>query len=149
MKSLPFSALAVVLVATPAMADGSHAIDKPDAVTSAADSSKPMAFLTPTEACGPDALAVRDIPAGETPRMPATWPGLPIFIDSPGFTPLFDGPEITVTVAFAEPDLITGAAYDGVTAALRVNANVHAPLLCVVDIFDIASNDLSLPGKID
>ncbi|MBB3066153.1 hypothetical protein [Limibacillus halophilus] len=249
MKSLPLSALAVVLVATPAMADGSHAIDKPDAVTSAADSSKPMAFdilaahahqdgrmvtfrmttnglagseiptpagalggaavlsyvwptsldpatvgfegktgilalaatshpdfddtplydedgdgdptndgtkwhshwvvLTPTEACGPGALAVRDIPAGETPRMPATWPGLPIFIDSPGFTPLFDGPEITVTVAFAEPDLITGAAYDGVTAALRVNANVHAPLLCVVDIFDIASNDLSLPGKID
>ncbi len=39
--------------------------------------------LTPTEACGAGALAVRDIPEGETPRLPATWPGFPIFLDSP------------------------------------------------------------------
>lgn len=105
--------------------------------------------LAPTEACGPGALAVRDIPAGETPAMPATWPGLPIFIDSPGFSPLFDGPEITINVAFKDADAIAGASYDGVTSALRVNANVHAPLLCVTDVFDVASGDLSLPGKID
>jgi hypothetical protein len=42
-----------------------------------------------------------------------------------------------------------GAGYDGVTAALRVNADVHAPLLCVTDVFDIASGDLSLPGRVD
>ncbi|GMG82696.1 hypothetical protein LNKW23_19090 [Paralimibaculum aggregatum] len=105
--------------------------------------------LTPTEGCGAGALGVRDIPDGATPAMPATWPGLPIFIDSPGYTPLFDGPEITVTVPFADPAAVHGAAYDGVTAALRVNANIHAPLLCVTDIFDIASGDLSLPGTID
>lgn len=104
--------------------------------------------LTPTEACGEGALGVRDIPAGATPAMPATWPGLPIFIDSPGYTPLFDGPEISVTVPFADPVIVDGAAYDGVTAALRVNANIHAPLLCVTDVFDIASGDLSLPGTI-
>ena len=103
--------------------------------------------LTPTAACGEGALGVRDIPEGETPTMPATWPGLPIFIDSPGYTPQLDGPEISVTVPFANPDIVRGAAYDGVTAALRVNANIHAPLLCVTDIFDIASGDLSLPGK--
>lgn len=105
--------------------------------------------LTPTEACGEGALGVRDIPQGATPAMPATWPGLPIFIDSPGYTPLFDGPEISVTVPFADPDAVTGAAYDGVTAALRVNASIHAPLLCVTDVFDIASGDLSLPGAIN
>lgn len=105
--------------------------------------------LTPTEACGEGALGVRDIPDGETPRMPATWPGLPIFIDSPGFTPLFDGPEIAINVSFTEADVIAGAFYDGVTAALRVNANVHAPLLCVTDVFDVASGDLSLPGKVN
>ena len=33
------------------------------------------------------------------------------------------------------------------TAALRVNASVHAPLLCVVDVFKVASGNLSLPGK--
>lgn len=105
--------------------------------------------LTPTEACGPGALAVRDIPEGETPAMPATWPGLPIFLDSPGFTPLFDGPEIKVNVGFRSDVALEGVAYDGVTAALGVNANIHAPLLCVTDVFDVASGDLSLPGKIN
>ncbi len=105
--------------------------------------------LTPTPACGNNALAVRDIPEGETPKMPATWPGLPIFIDSPGYTPLFDGPEIAVTVPFSAEIDLKNVAYDGVTSALRVNENIHAPLLCVTDIFDIASGDLSLPGKID
>ncbi len=104
--------------------------------------------LTPTEACGPGALGVRDIPKGETPAMPATWPGLPIFIDSPGFTPIFDGPEVIINASFAQANAIADAAYDGVTAALRVNANVHAPLLCVTDVFDVASGDLSLPGKV-
>ncbi len=104
--------------------------------------------LTPTEACGAGALGVRDIPEGETPAMPATWPGLPIYIDSPGFTPLFDGAEIKIYASFADADIIGGAGYDGVTAALKVNANVHAPLLCVTDIFDIASGDLSLPGRV-
>lgn len=104
--------------------------------------------LTPTEACGPGALAVRDIPDGETPQMPATWPGLPIFLDSPGFTLLFDGPEIAVNVAFGHDVELEGVAYDGVTSALRVNANVHSPMLCVVDVFDVASGDLSLPGKL-
>lgn len=105
--------------------------------------------LTPTEDCGEGALGVRDIPEGATPAMPATWPGLPIFIDSPGYTPLFDGPEISVTVPFANIEAVAGAAYDGVTAALRVNANIHAPLLCVTDVFDVASGDLSLPGAIE
>lgn len=105
--------------------------------------------LTPTEACGPGALGVRDIRDGETPAMPATWPGLPIFIDSPGFTPLFDGPEVKVNVSLVTPDAIAGAAYDGVTSALTVNANIHAPLLCVTDVFDVASGDLSLPGKVE
>ena len=105
--------------------------------------------LTPTDECGPGALGVRDIPEGETPAMPATWPGLPIFIDSPGYTPLFDGPEVTVNVPFADTSIIAGVSYDGVTSALKVNANIHAPLLCVTDVFDVASGDLSLPGKID
>ena len=38
--------------------------------------------------------------------------------------------------------------HDGVTAALRVNESVHAPLLCLVDVFDVASGDLSLPGAL-
>lgn len=105
--------------------------------------------LTSTDACGSGALAVRDIPEGTSPKLPATWPGFPIFLDSPGFTPLFDGPEIAVNVAFNSDVDLQGVAYDGVTSALSVNANVHSPLLCVVDVFDVASGDLSLPGKLN
>ncbi|WP_166418769.1 hypothetical protein [Cochlodiniinecator piscidefendens] len=105
--------------------------------------------LTPSEACGEGALAIRDIAEGEMPQLPATWPGFPVFLDSPGFTPLFDGPEVSVTVGFASDVELGGVAYDGVTAALRVNANIHAPLLCVTDVFDVASGDLSLPGRIE
>ena len=103
--------------------------------------------LTPDEECGPGALKVRDIPEGEKPALPATWPGLPLFIDSPGYTPLFDGPEIELQVPLSAD--LAGVSYDGVTSALRVNANLHAPLLCVTDVFDVASGDLSLPGKIE
>ncbi len=105
--------------------------------------------LTPNEACGKNALSVRDIPDGQTPKMPATWPGLPLFIDSPGFSPVFDGPEIAINVAFADNNVLDNLSYDGVTAALRVNANVHSPLLCVTNVFDVASGDLSLPGKLN
>lgn len=107
--------------------------------------------LTPNEECGPGALAVRDVAEGETPEMPATWPGVPIFLDSPGYTPYFDGPEISINVVLANDEAVAikGANYDGVTSALRVNANIHAPLLCVTDVFDIASGDLSLPGQVE
>lgn len=36
--------------------------------------------------------------------------------------------------------------FDGVTAGLRVNANLHNPFLCVSGVNDVASGDLSLPG---
>ncbi len=74
-----------------------------------------------------------------------------MFLDSPGYTPYFDGPTISINVALAASDAakIDTAAYDGVTAALRVNADLHAPLACVTDVFDVASGDLSLPGKVD
>jgi hypothetical protein len=103
--------------------------------------------LKPTPACGKDALAVVDIPAGRKPRLPKTWPGLPILIDSPGWSPTFDGETVEVKVPFDEIGVVTAASFDGVTAGLRVNASVHAPLLCVVDVFKVASGNLSLPGK--
>jgi len=105
--------------------------------------------LTPSPDCGEGALAVRDIPAGATPRLPATWPGLPLLIDSPGYSPVLSGAEITLRVPLPAVTGLESASFDGVTAALRVNANLHAPLLCVTDVFDVASGELSLPGKVN
>ncbi|WFE91406.1 hypothetical protein K1718_08620 [Roseibium porphyridii] len=104
--------------------------------------------LTPNDACGPGALSVQDIPDGANPKMPATWPGLPLYIDSPGFSPVLDEQEITINVSFSDASVVDGLKYDGVTSALRVNQSIHAPLLCVVDVFDVASGDLSLPGEL-
>ena len=52
-------------------------------------------------------------------------------------------------VAFDDIVKIEAASFDGVASGLRVNANVHAPLLCVTDVFDVASGDLSLPGEVN
>ena len=105
--------------------------------------------LQPDAACGKDALKVVDIPEGTKPRLPKTWPGLPILIDSPGWTPTFKHESVEVRVPFDDIGAIAAGSFDGVTAALRVNANVHNPLLCVADVFKVASGDLSLPGKVN
>ncbi|MCJ8299136.1 MAG: hypothetical protein MJK13_09420 [Pseudomonadales bacterium] len=105
--------------------------------------------LAPNEQCGPEALAVVDIPKGAQPKLPKTWPGLPILLDSPGWNPTFHGNHLEVKVPLADINSFENITYDGVTAALRVNQSVHAPLLCVTDVLDIASGDLSLPGKVN
>lgn len=105
--------------------------------------------LGPDEACGAGALKVIDIPEGATPHLPPTWPGLPLLIDSPGWQPVLDAETIEIHVAFEDIGVIEAIGFDGVTAGLRVNANVHAPLLCVTDVFDVASGDLSLPGRVN
>ena len=104
--------------------------------------------LTKDPACGPAALKVRDIEPGAKPKLPKTWPGAPIFIDSPGYPPRFAGPTVRVTVPFETAEVAQSVAFDGVTSALKVNGNLHAPLLCVSDVFHVASGDLSLPGKV-
>lgn len=105
--------------------------------------------LQPDETCGKGALKVVDIPEGAKPKLPKTWPGLPILIDSPGWNPVFKGKTLEVKVPFDDIGVVQAASFDGVTAALRVNASVHSPLLCVVDVFKVASGNLSLPGKVN
>ena len=102
--------------------------------------------LIPDDACGKGSLKVKDIPDGAKPKLPATWPGLPLLIDSPGFEPAIADVTVTVNVPAATLGDISAMTFDGVTAGLRVNASAHAPLLCVANVFDIASGDLSLPG---
>lgn len=105
--------------------------------------------LQPDEACGKGSLKVVDIPEGSQPRLPKTWPGLPLLIDSPGWSPFFKGKTLEVRVPFDDMGVVNTAGFDGVTAALRVNASVHSPLLCVAKVFKVGSGDLSLPGKVN
>ncbi|WP_024302500.1 hypothetical protein [Pseudogulbenkiania sp. MAI-1] len=105
--------------------------------------------LQPDAVCGQDALKVVDIAEGSKPRLPKTWPGLPILIDSPGWHPSFKRHNLEVRVPFDDIGVVNAAGFDGVAAALRVNASMHNPLLCVAKVFKVASGDLSLPGKVN
>ncbi|CAD5110480.1 hypothetical protein [Zestomonas carbonaria] len=102
--------------------------------------------LTKDPTCGPSGLKVRDIPEGAKPKLPATWPGAPIYIDSPGYDLNVRDDAAQIRVPLAAVGFPESFNYDGVTAALQVNADLHSPLLCVSSVWDVASGDLSLPA---
>lgn len=93
-------------------------------------------------------LKVRDIPDGARPKLPAFWPGVPLLIDSPEYKTELSDEVVQVHVPMETLAVLATATFDGVTAGLRINADLHAPLLCVEDVFKVASGDLSLPGKV-
>ncbi len=103
--------------------------------------------LVSDETCGEGGLKVRDIPEGESPAVPETWPELPILIDSPDYDLELFRSEVVVAVPHADLDYVETFNFDGVTAGLQVNANLHDPLLCVTGVNDIASGDLTMPGS--
>lgn len=103
--------------------------------------------LAKDPACG-GGLKVVDIPKGSKPKVPPTWPKVPLLIDSPDYPTTVRGDAVQVEIPVS---LITGikdVSFDGVTSGLKVNGNPHAPLLCVSDVFKVASGNLSLPGKV-
>jgi hypothetical protein len=103
--------------------------------------------LAEDKACG-GGLKVRDIPKDAKPKLPATWPGVPLLIDSPNYKTRVAPSSVEVRVPLSKFGALQTASFDGVTAGLRVNANLHAPLLCVANVFKVASGNLTLPGKV-
>lgn len=99
--------------------------------------------LVKDQACA-GGLKVRDVAPGVA-VLPATAPGLPIALDSPGMSPQLAGHIAKITVPAGNTQ---GASFDAVTAELQVNVEGKAPLLCVTAVHDIASGDLSLPGRV-
>ena len=99
--------------------------------------------LVEDPACGAG-LKVRDVSPG-VDLLPATAPYLPIALDSPGMSPLLSGSTATITVPVSDTENVS---FDAVTAALQINEQAEAPLLCVTGVHDIASGDLSLPGRV-
>jgi len=73
---------------------------------------------------------------------------VPLLIDSPAYPTELKGDAVEVQVPLASIGALATASFDGVTAGLRVDGNLHAPLLCVSNVFKVASGNLSLPGKV-
>jgi hypothetical protein len=90
-------------------------------------------------------LKVLDVSPG-VDVLPPTAPMLPLALDSPGMSPALKGKVAKITVPLKGA---ADAAFDAVTAELQVNAEGKAPLLCVTGVTDVASGDLSMPGRIE
>ncbi|MDP1869443.1 MAG: hypothetical protein Q8L13_24275 [Bradyrhizobium sp.] len=99
--------------------------------------------LVDDKACG-GGLKVRDISPGQD-ILPATAPGLPIALDSPGMSSILKGKTVKITVPVLGAESIN---FDAVAAKLQVHAEGKSPLLCVTGTYKVASGNLSLPGVI-
>jgi hypothetical protein len=102
--------------------------------------------LAKDDACGAG-LKVKDVAPGSDVKLPDTAPGVPLFLDSPDAKPAISEHTLQLTVPM--PAGAGAMKFDGVAAGLRVNSEMKAPLLCVSDVFKVASGDLSLPGTVD
>ena len=82
----------------------------------------------------------------KTVVLPPTNPGMPMYMDSPGYPVTSKGDRITVVVPDYRINNQKNFHYDGVAAFMRVNTSKDdLPMLGVYDVFTVASGDLSLP----
>lgn len=87
--------------------------------------------------------------ADKTVVLPPTNPGMPMYMDSPGYPVNTKSNTINVVVPDYRINNRTDFNYDGVTAFMRVNTSIEdMPMLGVYEVFSVASGDLSLPYKV-
>ncbi|MEX0313387.1 MAG: hypothetical protein AB3N18_04355 [Allomuricauda sp.] len=84
--------------------------------------------------------------ADNTVVLPPTNPGMPMYMDSPGYPVTTQSNSIKVVVPHYRMNNKTDFSYDGVAAFMKVNTSVEdLPMLGVYEVFSVASGDLSLP----
>ncbi len=95
-------------------------------------------------------LAVKQFKKDDnTVVLPPTNPGMPMYMDSPGYPVNPKNNTIKVIVPDYRMNNKTDFNYDGVTAFMKVNTtNPDLPMLGVYEVFSVASGDLSLPYKV-
>ncbi|WP_299710056.1 hypothetical protein [uncultured Tenacibaculum sp.] len=87
--------------------------------------------------------------ADKTVVLPTTNPGMPMYMDSPGFPVTTKKQTIKVVVPNYRINNKSDFNYDGVTAFMKVNtSNSNLPMLGVYHVFSVASGNLSLPCKV-
>ncbi|MCH9649363.1 MAG: hypothetical protein K0U98_14070 [Deltaproteobacteria bacterium] len=97
----------------------------------------------------PGGLAVGQIDPGEiSSSLPPTNPGMPMFMDSPGFAVLTQDGTLKVLVPAQRMSHRTDFRFDAVTAYMEVNTSPEAPMLGVYKVYNVLSEDLSLPFEV-
>jgi len=92
-------------------------------------------------------LAVKQFdPDNNKVTLPPTNPGMPMYMDSPGYPVLTKGNVIRVIIPAYRINHKTSFNFDAVTAYMQVNASKpDLPMLGVYAVYSVASGDLSLP----
>lgn len=95
-------------------------------------------------------LAVKQFdPGTDKATLPPTAPGMPMYMDSPGYNIIAKEQIIRVVVPAIRIHRKVHFKFDAVTAFMKVNAsNPDLPMLGVYEVYSIASGDLSLPYDI-
>lgn len=99
----------------------------------------------------PGGLAVKHFHTGNKDVvLPPTNPGMPMYMDSPGFSVLTRGNEILVIVPSFRMNRQTSFIFDAVAAYMEVNTSkADYPMLGVYAVYSVASGDLSLPYTVN
>ena len=101
-------------------------------------------------------LAVKQFdPNDNSVLLPPTNPGMPMYMDSPGFQVITKESTIRVVVPDYRMNYKTDFSYDGVSAYMQVNTGGEGghgggdkPMLGVYKMYSVASGNLSLPYKV-
>ena len=108
----------------------------------------------------PGGLSVKEFTKADAVVLPPTNPGMPMYMDAPGFAVSTRGRSLTVLVPVSRLRLDGAPAFrfDAVTCYLQVFApkvgHAHGaggaakPMLGVYDVFEVLSGDLSLPYSV-
>lgn len=98
----------------------------------------------------PGGLSVKQFKkADKTVVLPTTNPGMPMYMDSPGYSVMTKRSKIKVVVPDYRINNRTDFNYDGVTVFMKVNTSTEdLPMLGVYEVFSVASGNLSLPYKV-
>lgn len=98
----------------------------------------------------PGKLAVREYKKGDPKvRLPPTNPGMPMYMDSPGFPVVLQKDTLRAIVPLSRVRGKSEFSFDAVTAYLEVNtSDPSRPLLGVYEVYDVLSGDLSLPHEV-
>jgi len=81
--------------------------------------------------------------------LPPTNPGMPMYMDSPGFSVVLQENNLKVLVPAQRIHYNTEFSFDAITAYMQVNqSDQDRPLLGVYKVYNVLSDDLSLPYKV-
>lgn len=97
----------------------------------------------------PGGLAVKQFKPTDAVVLPATNPGMPMYMDSPGYSVVLKANTLQILVPLQRIAHQMNFKYDAVTAYMQVNTSDPArPMLGVYQVYSVLSGDLSLPYEV-